>query len=144
MPIRVAGTNANLITDTDLERLAKDKLEARFVHDGVSSSLSLLRPFMSTQFGYADFSANDSATIISRTFPIPERLGNIIGAKAHVMNHNLKATVTDITATSITVACGPWIQIADTGTGSSTVVAFSAITSAAVRVWWEVISTPQP
>ena len=98
MPVRVAGSTANLITDSDLERLSKDKMEARFVYDGVSASGALTRSFMSNQFGYADFSANGSP-ITTRSFPNPEALGNVLNVRADVMNHRLRATVTDVTST---------------------------------------------
>ena len=143
MSVRVAGSTANLITDADLEQLAKNKCEARFVYDGVSQSGGLIRPYMATQFGYANFSAN-SSPITTRSFPMPEPAGNILGARASVMNHNLKATVTDVTSTSITIACSPWLITADTATGSPSVFNFSGVTTQAVRVFWEVTSTPLP
>jgi hypothetical protein len=113
--------------DQNFSRLYSHKLESRFKKVS-SGTLSLL--YQSLEAGETTFSATGSATV-SKSFGFEEKQGTIVFAMAHAKSPLVTAHVTDVTQTGITIECR-------TVSGTA---AFSAVTTAAISVYYAVIGS---
>lgn len=132
MTIRKFHTIRDPEVDENFNRLYTNKIESRFKRDGVSGSQTLIKTFQYIETGDGLFSANGSATT-ERSFPLQERPTTIVYAQACVRDARFLAHVTDITQSSITIACTAWSQTAGRF--------FSHTTTATVRVEYLVIGS---
>lgn len=134
MTLRVPYTLKKIEESNELlqnfQHLDRDKLESRYRYSG-SASQTELKPFQSLQSGDALFSANGSQATV-RSFPLAHDPGVVVSTWAHCMDPGFLATVTDITATSITVQCTAWSQTAGR--------AFSDTTTQAVQCYFNILS----
>lgn len=111
----------------NFDTLYANKAESRYKTDvsGVNSFI-----YQAMEHGEVAFSGTGSATV-SRTFSLAERHNVIIYANAHARSPLVTAHVVDVTGTSITIECR-----SVSGTGN-----FSAVTTATVMVFWQVVGS---
>jgi len=107
-----------------ITRAYQTRLEGIY-HREESGVFQLL--YQSIETGDVYFSANGSPTT-QRTFALAEKQHKILFAKAEALDTRIKATITDVTLTAVTIALS---MISATGN-------FSAVTTASIRVFYEV------
>ena len=86
--------------------------------------------YQSVEHGDVNFSANGSPATV-RTFALIERQNTIVYATAHSTNTDLIATVVDVTKSSIQINVR----------NNSATNNFSAVTTAAVRIFYQVVGS---
>ena len=127
--IRAMQPNEVTALNENIDRLYAYKLESLFKTEA-SSTQARAFVYQQMEHGECYFSANGSATVV-RTFPLKDTHATVIYANAHAMHTGIAAAVTDVTATSITIT-------ARTISGTAN---FSAVTTATVRVFWQVVGS---
>lgn len=113
--------------DENFSHLYSVKMEGSQYND---SGTVTVESYQTMECGQARFSANGSA-ITTRTFALAAKHTSILYADAHAVSSLVEAHVTDVTQTSITIAA-----FGVTATGN-----FSAITTASVLVYFQVVGT---
>lgn len=129
--LRSLGREEAAQVNQNFDVLYRTRLESLYSHDPIASA-TVIAPFQVAEMGRFYISATGSPTI-TKSFPIISKISDIVFAEANCQRVGTLATVTDVTASSITIET----QIISS-TGS-----FSAITTACQIVNWKVIgSTP--
>lgn len=113
--------------DHNFRLLYEGKLESRVYRDS-SQSGSVIRPYQFQELGRGIFSGTGSATV-TKSFALTETFENILFAEAHAISSQIMASVTNVTASSITIDAR----------GVTSTANFSAITTAAIPVFFKVI-----
>src|SRR3990167_2024934 len=111
----------------NLDTLFTVKAESRWARN---TSEAKGYAFQSFEHGFVNFSANGSA-ITTRTFALVENKGTIIYACANAMSEQFRSFVTDVTNSHIIIGTTPVSQ-----TDS-----FSSVTTATVRVFFQVVGS---
>jgi len=131
VPSQLKSLDASTVpsVNKNFERSFQVKVES--IHSYQQSSTAHV-PFLyqSMEHGENTYSATGSATI-TKTFSLKEKQNKIIFVKAHALSTQVSAHVTDITQTAVTIECR---------TISGTAL-FSSVTTASVKVFWEVIGS---
>lgn len=129
--LRSLGREEAPEANANFDTLFRNKLESTLFHDPIASA-TVVNPFQVQETGRIFFSSNASPTIV-KNIAIRSVMGDICFAEAHSQVPGIAATVTDVTASSLTITV--WI--------SSTTTLFSSVTTASFGVFWTVIgSTP--
>ena len=110
-----------------IDVLYTNKLESQWLRSSGSISSYV---YQATEHGIVTFSATGSATV-AQTFALKEKHNRIVHVHAHASSEVVTAHVTDITKTSISITCR-------TISGTA---GFSAVTSASIPVYYQVIGS---
>ena len=116
------------LLEEDLRIAYENKIESRTKRTD-STTVTVLK-YQQMEHGEVDFSANGSQAT-QLTFNLAETHTTIVYAVAHAKSEFITAHVTDITNTAITIVAKPF---------SSTAL-FSSVTTATVKVYYQVIGS---
>jgi hypothetical protein len=129
--LRSLGREEAAQANANFDTLYRAKMESLLFHDPVASA-TVIMPVQVQELGKIYVSANGSPTIV-KSIPLRGSYSDLLYAEANSQRVGTIVTVTDLTATSITIEAQ---VVSSTGN-------FSAVTTASVGVFWKVVgSTP--
>jgi len=111
----------------NLDALFTVKAESRWARN---TSEAKGYAFQSIEHGFVNFSSNGSAVTI-RVFPLAEKKGTIIYANANAMSDQIRAFVTDVTSSQISIG----VESISQSDG------LSNVTTGTIRVFYQVVGS---